>query len=108
MILVPTNKVEKIKYFSTLLGLIFIEITRGPFDFGWLDRLVCIKRNYDNHNKSLISSKWNVFKLWNILIVYDKNVSFLLISKSQKAWEKFRKIESDCFENYDISWHERY
>ena len=30
MILVPTNKVEKIKYFSTLLGLIFIEITRGP------------------------------------------------------------------------------
>ena len=32
MILVPANKVEKIKYFSTLLGLIFIEITRGPFD----------------------------------------------------------------------------
>ena len=31
MILVPANKVEKIKYFSTLLGLIFIEITRGPF-----------------------------------------------------------------------------
>ena len=31
MILVPTKKVEKIKYFSTLLGLIFIEITRGPF-----------------------------------------------------------------------------
>ena len=30
MILVSTNKVEKIKYFSTLLGLIFIEITRGP------------------------------------------------------------------------------
>ena len=30
MILVPANKVEKIKYFSTLLGLIFIEITRGP------------------------------------------------------------------------------
>ena len=30
MILVPTKKVEKIKYFSTLLGLIFIEITRGP------------------------------------------------------------------------------
>ena len=30
MILVPTNKVEKIKYFSTLLGLISIEITRGP------------------------------------------------------------------------------
>ena len=30
MILVPSNKVEKIKYFSTLLGLIFIEITRGP------------------------------------------------------------------------------
>ena len=29
MILVPTNKVEKIKYFSTLLGLIFIEITRS-------------------------------------------------------------------------------
>ena len=32
MILVPANKVEKIKYFSTLLGLIFIEITRGLFD----------------------------------------------------------------------------
>ena len=31
MILVPANKVEKIKYFSSLLGLIFIEITRGPF-----------------------------------------------------------------------------
>ena len=31
MILVPANIVEKIKYFSTLLGLIFIEITRGPF-----------------------------------------------------------------------------
>ena len=31
MILVPASKVEKIKYFSTLLGLIFIEITRGPF-----------------------------------------------------------------------------
>ena len=30
MILVPANRVEKIKYFSTLLGLIFIEITRGP------------------------------------------------------------------------------
>ena len=30
MILVPANKVEKIKYFSTLLGLIFIEITTGP------------------------------------------------------------------------------
>ena len=30
MILVPANKVKKIKYFSTLLGLIFIEITRGP------------------------------------------------------------------------------
>ena len=30
MILVLANKVEKIKYFSTLLGLIFIEITRGP------------------------------------------------------------------------------
>ena len=33
MILVPTNKVEKIKYFSTLLGLIFIEITRSPLLF---------------------------------------------------------------------------
>ena len=33
MILVPANKVEKIKYFSTLLGLIFIEITRGPLNF---------------------------------------------------------------------------
>ena len=33
MILVPTNKVEKIKYFSTLLRLIFIEITRGPIYF---------------------------------------------------------------------------
>ena len=33
MILVPANKVEKIKYFSTLLGLIFIEITRGPFPY---------------------------------------------------------------------------
>ena len=32
-ILVPTNKVEKIKYFSTLLGLIFIEITRGHLSF---------------------------------------------------------------------------
>ena len=31
MILVPANKVEKIIYFSSLLGLIFIEITRGPF-----------------------------------------------------------------------------
>ena len=31
MILVPADKVEKIQYFSTLLGLIFIEITRGPF-----------------------------------------------------------------------------
>ena len=31
MILVPANKVEKIKKISTLLGLIFIEITRGPF-----------------------------------------------------------------------------
>ena len=30
MILVPTRKVEKIKYVSTLLGLIFIEITRDP------------------------------------------------------------------------------
>ena len=30
MILVPSNKIEKINYFSTLLGLIFIEITRGP------------------------------------------------------------------------------
>ena len=30
MILVPANKVEKIKYFSTLLGRIFIEITRCP------------------------------------------------------------------------------
>ena len=30
MILVPTNIVEKIKYFSNLLGLIFIEITKGP------------------------------------------------------------------------------
>ena len=26
----PSNKVEKINYFSTFLGLIFIEITRGP------------------------------------------------------------------------------
>ena len=34
MILVPANKVEKIKYFSTLLGLIFIEITRGPLLLG--------------------------------------------------------------------------
>ena len=34
IILVPANKVEKkIKYFSTLLGLIFIEITRGPFGY---------------------------------------------------------------------------
>ena len=32
IILVPANKVEKINYFSTLLGLIFIEITRGPFE----------------------------------------------------------------------------
>ena len=32
MILVPTNKIEKTKYFSTLFGLIFIEITRGTFD----------------------------------------------------------------------------
>ena len=32
MILVLTNKVEKMKYFSTLLGLIFIEITRSPFE----------------------------------------------------------------------------
>ena len=31
MILVQANKVEKIKYFSILLGLIFIEITRGPY-----------------------------------------------------------------------------
>ena len=31
VIKVPSKKVEKIKYFSTLLGLIFIEITRGPF-----------------------------------------------------------------------------
>ena len=30
IILVPANKVENIEYFSTLLGLIFIEITRGP------------------------------------------------------------------------------
>ena len=30
IILVPANKVEKIKYFSTLLGLIFIVNTRGP------------------------------------------------------------------------------
>ena len=30
MILVPANKVEKIKYFSILLELSFIEITRGP------------------------------------------------------------------------------
>ena len=30
MILVPSNKVEKINYFPTLLGLIFIEINRGP------------------------------------------------------------------------------
>ena len=30
-ILVKPNKVEQIKYFSTLLRLIFIEITRGPF-----------------------------------------------------------------------------
>ena len=28
----PMNKVEKIKYFSTLLGMIFIEITRGPLE----------------------------------------------------------------------------
>ena len=32
MILVPTKKVEKIRYFSTLLGLIYIEITRGPLE----------------------------------------------------------------------------
>ena len=38
MILIPANKVEKIKYFSTLLGLIFIEITRGP-----LHKQVCLK-----------------------------------------------------------------
>ena len=30
IILVPANEVEKIKYLSTLLGLIFIEITGGP------------------------------------------------------------------------------
>ena len=29
MIQVPSKKVEKIEYFSTLLGQIFIEITRG-------------------------------------------------------------------------------
>ena len=28
----PAKKVEKIKYFSTLLGLNFIEITRGPLN----------------------------------------------------------------------------
>ena len=33
MILISANKFGKIKYFSTLLGLIFIEITRGPLVF---------------------------------------------------------------------------
>ena len=32
IILVPANKVDKILKISTLLGLIFIEITRGPLE----------------------------------------------------------------------------
>ena len=44
MILVPDNKVEKIKYFSTLLGLIFIEITRGPST----DLHIIVLSCYDN------------------------------------------------------------
>ena len=43
MILVPSNKVEKIIYFSTLIGLICIEITKGPFQITgkWLCLLFC-------------------------------------------------------------------
>ena len=49
MILVPANKVEKIKYFSTLLGLIFIEITRGPFQCNAISNIT-ILRPYGNLN----------------------------------------------------------
>ena len=53
MILVPANKVEKIKYFSTLLGLIFIEITNFQSKFisiyDFLGRIACLlaKENLD-------------------------------------------------------------
>ena len=58
MILVQSNKVEKIKYFSTLLGLIFIEIPRGPSPGAHriyhanLDKILTLNigTNYDRRN----------------------------------------------------------
>ena len=50
MILVPANKVEKIKYFSTHLGLIFIEITRG------------LLRHFNYHNATLSIAKLQILK----------------------------------------------
>ena len=61
MILVPANKVEKIKYFSTLLGLIFIEITRGPSIFHGLS----LEQRVD-HTCYII--KYSV----TVLVLYDK------------------------------------
>ena len=55
MILVPANKVEKNKYFSTLLGLIFIEITRGPLEY--LSYHYHIQTNLDL-SKALFVSPW--------------------------------------------------
>ena len=66
MILVPTNKVEKIKYFSTLFGLIFIEITRGPFKWSGLRGV-------------------STQKLWKILRSIPGKVKLLLISGKKSA-----------------------
>ena len=54
MILVPANKVEKIKYFSTLLGLIFIEITRGPFSKHRSEYFLSIEDSKTNFIKTTV------------------------------------------------------
>ena len=59
--MVPANKVEKNKKFSTLLGLIFIEITRGPLVTGLSDHFsnfISVKGpRFDDNNKPKPSYK---------------------------------------------------
>ena len=76
IILVPANKIEKIKYFPTILGLIFIAIIRGPLNFRiwkyknkWYVFLPWMSsahnnNNNNNNNKPLPSCSFIVS--WNI------------------------------------------
>ena len=91
--MVPANKVEKIKYFSTLLGLIFIEITRGPF---WFDQiggftfvlnLNCKASDVEQITKNKIPKFYKeVLESWLVLKENNKNPSNQDVLTNQMMW----------------------